>query len=343
VAFFIFLKSPIYQRFFKMIINLTKPFASNGKADETDVKTIKTALNRLGYYVPYEKTGLSDIPDKDVFSALKTFQSEHGLPATGRAKPDDETLRALNTAIAQIPDDGQYIWRCTDDDKVRDAHAQYNGTIRRWGDSPSPGEDYNCRCWADFKGLKLDLINEIPEGLHQELISEDKDATRKWTELDFTAHAYNGNGKAITLSKTGYLGAIIEKAREVMLRRVEDQVAEKMREIKSGKLIYTTENSYPGLGEVLWVFGGGTIRTKTEGVVTKDGDILSIEAVVDYEYYDTFTDLVSIRQKKVFYGTSNPNVVPPWIVKLTDFGATYYHITDRWTTRLTGTIIIKKK
>lgn len=114
-----------------MIVNLSKPFASSGKADETDVKNMKLALNRFGHYVPYDKTGLTDVPESAVFNALKTFQSDSGLPATGSARPDDETLRALNTALAKIPDDGHYIWRCTDDDKVRDAHAKYNGTIRR--------------------------------------------------------------------------------------------------------------------------------------------------------------------------------------------------------------------
>ena len=130
----------------------------------------------------------------------------------------------------------------------------------------------------------------IPEGLQQKLTSEVHDSASKWDEENFTDHFYNGNGQTVTLAQTGYLGEIIEKAREVMFHRVEDQVADKMREIKSGKLIYTTENSYPRLKEVFWVFGGGTIRTKTEGIVTKDGDILSITATVDYEYYDEGDD-----------------------------------------------------
>jgi hypothetical protein len=31
-----------------------------------------------------------------VFEALKAFQKDHGLSATGMAKPDDETIKALN-------------------------------------------------------------------------------------------------------------------------------------------------------------------------------------------------------------------------------------------------------
>lgn len=230
-----------------------------------------------------------------------------------------------------------YIWRTVKDSDVRPAHAAREGKIFSWTNPPEgghPGEDYNCRCWAE-------PVNGQASGLQQELISNIRDA-RKWTEEDFIDHFRNGGGKTVTLSQTGYLGAIIEKTREVMFHRVEDQVADKMREIKSGKLIYTTENSYSRLSEVFWVFGGGTIRTKTEGTVTNNGNILSIEARVDYEYYDEFTDPWSIRQLTPFIGTSNPKESSDWYVKLTDLGGTYFVITDLWKTRMTGSVNINK-
>ncbi len=178
--------------------------------------------------------------------------------------------------------------------------------MRDWSDDPDPGEEFNCRCWAE-------PVNQAA-GLHQELISEVKDADRRWTEEDFKNHFDNGKGQTITLSQTGYLGAIIEKAKEILFHRVEDQVADKMREIKSGKLVYTTENSYPLLAEVFWVFGGGTIRTKTEGTVSQNGDILSIQATVEYEYYDEFTDPGNIREYTPFVGTSDPKEAYDWYV-----------------------------
>ena len=131
-----------------MNIELSKPFASNGIVDEYDVIQMKKALNRLGYYQPYEKIGVTDIADKGVFEALKAFQKDHTLPATGTAKPDDGTVKALNKEAAKTPH-GQYIWRTVEDQKVRKGHAQYNRTIRNWNDSPDPGEDFNCRCWAE--------------------------------------------------------------------------------------------------------------------------------------------------------------------------------------------------
>ncbi len=132
-----------------MKIKLTKPFASNGKADEFDTKQIKKALNRLGYYLPYEKTGITGIPDADVFAGLKKFQSDQALQATGTAKPGDETVAALNSEAAKKKS-GQYIWRTVEDDKVRASHAAFNGTVRDLADSPDPGEEFNCRCWAEF-------------------------------------------------------------------------------------------------------------------------------------------------------------------------------------------------
>ncbi|MBL8637836.1 MAG: hypothetical protein JNN09_05005 [Alphaproteobacteria bacterium] len=106
--------------------------------------------------------------DRGVFEALKAFQKDHGLSATGTAKPDDETIKALNKEASKTPD-GQYIWRTVEDGKVRAAHAQYNRTMRAWSDAPDPGEDYNCRCWAEpidvrylpIVNLSKDRINSI--------------------------------------------------------------------------------------------------------------------------------------------------------------------------------------
>ena len=68
-----------------MTVTLNRPFAANGKADAFDVRLIKKALNHLGYYTPYEKVGITDIPDQAVFDALKKFQSDQGLCAAGDA------------------------------------------------------------------------------------------------------------------------------------------------------------------------------------------------------------------------------------------------------------------
>jgi len=62
-----------------MRIKINEPFASNGNVDEEDVRVIKRALNWLGYYTPYEKVGLTTIPDTGVFKAIKEFQADRNL------------------------------------------------------------------------------------------------------------------------------------------------------------------------------------------------------------------------------------------------------------------------
>ena len=131
-----------------MTIRLNKPLAGNGGADESDVKQLKKALNRLGYYTPYEKVGITGIPDAGLFAALKKFQKDSGLRAGGTMKPGDETVDALNTAVSQTPP-GKYIWHTVGDDRVRADHAALEGEVRTWGDGLEPGEDPNCRCWAE--------------------------------------------------------------------------------------------------------------------------------------------------------------------------------------------------
>ena len=46
----------------------------------------------------------------------------------------------------------QYIWRTVKDSDVRPAHAAREGQTFSWTNPPEgghPGEDYNCRCWAE--------------------------------------------------------------------------------------------------------------------------------------------------------------------------------------------------
>lgn len=57
-----------------MKIELSNPFASNSKVGEFDVRQLKKALNRLGYYQPRAKIGITSIPDTEVFTALKNFK-----------------------------------------------------------------------------------------------------------------------------------------------------------------------------------------------------------------------------------------------------------------------------
>ena len=69
-----------------MKIELSKTLASNGAVANFDVRQMKKALNRLGYYTPYEKVGITGIPDMRMFDALKSFQRMSNLRASGEAR-----------------------------------------------------------------------------------------------------------------------------------------------------------------------------------------------------------------------------------------------------------------
>jgi GH24 family phage-related lysozyme (muramidase) len=142
-----------------MTIKLSSAITNSGIIDEWDLRQLKKALNRLGYYQPDKENGITDNHDQKLFDALKAYQRTRKLPVTGRVAPDDPTIKNLNVDMEK-GQEGHYIWRSVDDEKVRPAHSQYSGTVRAWKDSPDPGEDYNCRCWADTGSTLIDEISD---------------------------------------------------------------------------------------------------------------------------------------------------------------------------------------
>ena len=59
------------------------------------------------------------------------------------------------------PDPDLYVWRTQEDGKVRESHRYNDGTLFRKSAPPptgNPGEDYNCRCWAEHvvpRGIQI--------------------------------------------------------------------------------------------------------------------------------------------------------------------------------------------
>ncbi|MGH1455832.1 MAG: peptidoglycan-binding protein [Alphaproteobacteria bacterium] len=326
-----------------MDITLNKPFAANAQADEDDVRKMKKALNRLGYYTPYEKTGISGIPDREVFDALKKFQSDNGLHPNGEARPNDETISALTHNVTN-KQSGQYIWRTVGDDKVRAGHAALNGTIRDLSDSPDPAEDYNCRCWAEFKGLKLErLQQEEPLGLEQIIISSMTQKPYKWTDEDFKLHFWNGKGRAVTLAQIGWKVDVIEHAQKIMFDRVVNQVEDIARRVKSGVFTDTWERPYE-FKDIVFSLGKSVIRGRFTGAVIEEKGRLKVFAKAYYLLDDEFTDPLGIRQ--TIFGTSKRDILPDnmlgdAITFASEGTGQSYPITEIWTTSIAGTISAK--
>lgn len=166
-----------------MNIKLNKPFAANSAVDEFDVKKVKKALNRLGHYQPYEKTGITGILDAGVFSALKSFQKDQSLQPTGTARPGDETVSKLSSEAGKKKS-GKYIWRTVGDNRVRDSHAELDGTVRDLADSPDPGEEFNCRCWAEPVAAPILKTNcDEEREKYEELQEKVKELSKRFNDL----------------------------------------------------------------------------------------------------------------------------------------------------------------
>ena len=329
-----------------MKIKLNKPFAANSAVDEFDVKQIKKALNRLGYYQPYEKVGITGIPDAATFSALKSFEADQGLQPTGAARPGDETVSKLSSEAGKKKS-GKYIWRTVGDDKVRGAHAALNGTIRDLADSPDPGEEFNCRCWAE-------PVNCDKEFITQNVTSEINDDKDQWTWADYLAYFYVGGGQSITLPLMGWLGPIIEESKTQVFIPVQEQVVALARQIEQGELYYTTENTYKFEG-VSYPIGDATVSSETIGTVSINGKCLIIDAEVTYTFFDDFTDPADIRevnewfQKDVYPNVEEffpilPDDVPEFIRfhfekgDWTELKGTPYFIHGKWKTKLSAIV-----
>ncbi len=71
--------------------------------------------------------------------------------------PNPKIDEILEDDMNNNPED-YYIWHTQGDDKVRSSHAERDGEIFNYNVPPeggNPGEDYNCRCWAEsYKSQK---------------------------------------------------------------------------------------------------------------------------------------------------------------------------------------------
>ena len=130
-----------------MKIKLNRPLAGSTAVDEQDVLGLKNGLNRLGFYKPYEKVGVTAVPDAGLFDALKSFQNTWKLPATGEIRPDDDTMQSLNSALSKKAK-GQYFWRSAPGDQACCDHKSHIGSRRSWSNGPHP-TDHDCNCWAE--------------------------------------------------------------------------------------------------------------------------------------------------------------------------------------------------
>lgn len=149
------------KRFFlekgnRMHVKIEKDIGLERDMREEDVRTIKIALNKLGFYTPRSDAGVTGEAEPYFFDTIRDFQASHMLNVTGNIFSDDTTINVLNEEL-DSPKNFQlvkqyYIWRTVGDKDVRDSHALRAGRQFSWDNPPEgghPGEDYGCRCWAE--------------------------------------------------------------------------------------------------------------------------------------------------------------------------------------------------
>jgi len=137
------------------------------KQQINQVRQIKIALNRLGYYRPLEGEGITGEDDAEFYNVLDLFQNQDAFLKDNRDLFNKRLESKLKAAIAEKDRTAfafirRYVWRTVGDDTVRHNHAVREGRVFSWDDPPDgghPGEDYNCRCWAD------PLVPMQPKGL----------------------------------------------------------------------------------------------------------------------------------------------------------------------------------
>lgn len=98
----------------------------------------------------HKKQGQSDWYYLDPRGA-RTVAGMNEINVAGENAPNPQLDSILSDNMRQNPED-YYIWRTRKDDKVRSKHAEREGKIFNKHIPPeggNPGEEYNCRCWAE--------------------------------------------------------------------------------------------------------------------------------------------------------------------------------------------------
>ncbi|MFP4097878.1 MAG: phage minor head protein [Alphaproteobacteria bacterium] len=101
-----------------------------------------------------------------------------------------------------------YIWRTVKDSDVRPAHAAREGKIFSWTNPPEgghPGEDYNCRCWAETVKRNCDKEKARVTELEKQV----KDLTERFNDLLLRLQELIDEGNALIASAQKSLGARI--------------------------------------------------------------------------------------------------------------------------------------
>ena len=167
------------------LVNLERKFSvvPDRLLDSIIDDALVAAVSRLNQYLP---SGVSvDISAVDLTPIRDQLRAEVAarLTETGVAvDPNDPVITSIISRYAEILNGflqteglhvDRYIWRSSDDSRVRAAHAEYDDHIFLWSAPPEgghPGQDWNCRCTAE----PIIDLNAIPEGATCDILTGDR-------------------------------------------------------------------------------------------------------------------------------------------------------------------------
>lgn len=231
-----------------------------------------------------------------------------------------------------------YIWRTQDDGKVRDSHAANDDQIFLWNNRPAtghPGEDFNCRCWAEPIGDSF-YANQL-------LITKINDNPNKWGNRDFIEHYRTENNGDVTLSETGYLSDVIEHYSNNLgiYDRVNNQIIDEARVVREDSFIYSFGRPYE-FGEVLLAIGGAMVNGIFVGDARVEDKFLVINGIITYEFKDKFSDPFQLIEITDGIPGINRQEAEEIVGDFVDFAGYSYNITDTWQTKFNATVSLEQ-
>ena len=124
----------------------------------------------------YKKQGQSDWYYLDP-RGVSTVASMKQIDVADENAVNPQLDTIISDDMHKNPND-YYIWRTKGDDKVRSKHAEREGKIFNKHIPPeggNPGEDYNCRCWAEpYKPEKVTEMVQIVDLSGLDMFKEQK-------------------------------------------------------------------------------------------------------------------------------------------------------------------------
>ncbi len=298
--------------------------------------------------------------DHDSIDALQVQQSQILLQMANALEADDtgifvklrDQFEHLNWRIElkELGDAPGYIWHTEQDDKVRDSHHFNDGKTFQWDLPPAtghPGEDYNCRCWAEPVDGKAYA--------RQKLITPINDNPRKLTTFDLMKRYHKGDGSPITMEEIGRMADFIDyysykvtsraDGQPGIYRRVEQQVIDTAIKNGEGYFTYGFEDNYDFLS-FLVALGDTTIKGEFAGQARKEilGDqkFLVITGVVTYDHEDEFTDIFSQVERAVEEDGLSREEAEEQFNEQNNGTAKPFDITTHWQTKFNATVAVGK-